>query len=150
MSWVIENSRAKSGDFVVLLMIANYAHKDGTGAWPSISTLAKDSRLKDRETQYCVKRLERMGELLVERGAGPNGTNRYTLNMQRNFKGRGAKFAGCSPVRKRVSSTAPEPSLTVNTTLPLPPPAIAGRGRIRRRHLLEVELRAGAGPEITR
>lgn len=79
ISWVIENSQHKESRFVVLLMIANHARSDGTGAWPSIPTLARESRISDRTCQRVIQRLERSGELSIQRGKGPHGTNLYSL-----------------------------------------------------------------------
>lgn len=84
ISWVIEHSKHKGSSFVVLLMIANHARSDGTGAWPSIPTLAKESRMSQRAVQYTIKRLIRTThtippELSVETGKGPHGTNLYSL-----------------------------------------------------------------------
>lgn len=79
IAWVIENSKHKESRLVVLLMIANHARSDGTGAWPSIPTIAKESRISVRACQYNIARLERSGELAVERGHGPHGTNLYSL-----------------------------------------------------------------------
>ena len=82
MSWVIEHSRHKGSSFVVLLMIANYAHKDGSGAYPGFETLARDSRITIRQVTNIIPILERSGELIVEHKQGPFGTNRYTVNMR--------------------------------------------------------------------
>jgi len=85
ISWVIDQSKHKGNTFVVLLMIANHAKSDGTGAWPSIHTLAKESRLSDRTVQRCIKRLSLHWkkiwppELLVRSGKGPYGSNLYDI-----------------------------------------------------------------------
>jgi len=85
ISWVIDQSKHKGNTFVVLLMIANHAKSDGSGAWPSIHTLAKESRLSDRTVQRCIKRLSRNWkkiwppELLVRTGKGPYGSNLYDI-----------------------------------------------------------------------
>lgn len=63
-------------------MIANYAHKDGTNAFPGFETIARDSRITIRQVTNIIPVLERSGELLVARGKGPHGTNLYTINMR--------------------------------------------------------------------
>jgi len=126
MSWVFDHSKAKSGSLVVLLCIANHAHADGRGAWPSIQTLARESRLSDRQVQHCIRQLEKSGELKTEKGAGPNGTNLYSLPLFRGEifspppTGSGAVDSkkGCSTLPKRVLPTAPEPSLTIKENRP--------------------------------
>ena len=85
ISWVIDQSKHKGNTFVVLLMIANHAKSDGSGAWPSIHTIAKESRLSDRTVQRCIKRLSLHWkkiwppELLVRTGKGPYGSNLYDI-----------------------------------------------------------------------
>lgn len=90
ISWVIDQSKHKGNTFVVLLMIANHARSDGSGAWPSIHTIAKESRLADRTVQRCIKRLTRAWsgvkgwqgappELKVLVGKGPYGSNLYDI-----------------------------------------------------------------------
>lgn len=81
MSWVIEKSQHKGSSFVVLLMIANCADPKGANAFPGFEKLARDSRITIRQITNIIPVLERSGELLVQRGAGPHGTNRYTVNM---------------------------------------------------------------------
>lgn len=79
MSWVFENSKHKGNAFVVLLVIANSAKEDGTGAWPSVKTIGKRARVSDRTVQRLLPFLARSGELEIELGAGPAGTNLYSL-----------------------------------------------------------------------
>ena len=77
MSSVIEHSKHKGNAFVVLLMIANHSKEDGSGAWPSIPTLARKSRIGERTVQRTIARLIRSKELTVEVGNGAKGTNLY-------------------------------------------------------------------------
>lgn len=81
MSWVIEHSGHKGNAFVVLLMIANHAKDDGSGAWPSIATLARKARIGERTVQRTIARLVRSKELSMQVGKGPSGTNLYTVNL---------------------------------------------------------------------
>ena len=115
ISWVIDQSKQKANSFIVLLMIANHAKSDGTGAWPSISTLAKESRLGERTVQRAILKLAKSGELRVQRSKGPYGANLYDLPGVRLAPG-GVKrdSEGCQsgPVRG-VTAVSPNPSLTV-------------------------------------
>ncbi len=79
ISWVIEHSKQKANPFVVLLMVANHARSDGSGAWPSIHTLAKECRLGDRTVQRAIVSLAKSGELRVYKNKGPYGANLYDL-----------------------------------------------------------------------
>jgi hypothetical protein len=98
MSWVIEKSRQKGSNLLVLLMIANHAHTDGRGAYQSIATLARESRLSVRGVQYILAKLESSSELVIERDAGPRGTNLYSLPFVVrdgfNLRGLPANFSG--------------------------------------------------------
>lgn len=75
---VWKQSRAKGGDLLVELAIADFADDEGN-AYPSIPTLGKKSRLSDRQVKRSLQNLEHLGELKVLRGKGPHGTNRYKL-----------------------------------------------------------------------
>lgn len=93
MSWqattaVAKNSRAKGSDRLVLLCIANYAQGDGGGCWPSVATLCADTLLGRRNVQYTVRRLQRLGELEVQTGAGPGGANLYRILLPMPSAGR--------------------------------------------------------------
>jgi hypothetical protein len=86
MSWqattaVIRHSKAKGSDRLLLLCIANYAGEDGSGSFPSNYTLCCDSKLTERAVRYILRRLEASGELKTELGRGPNGSNRYSINL---------------------------------------------------------------------
>jgi hypothetical protein len=115
ISWVIDHSQQRLGSLVVLLMIANHARSDGTGAWPSIATLAKEARMSERQVQYCLRQLAKSGELRVKREAGPHGTNLYSIPGVQILHREGAKSyrEGCNLASKAIPETAPNPSLTV-------------------------------------
>lgn len=129
VSWVIECSRHRGGALVVLIMIANHARSDGTGAWPSIDTLGREARMHPRNVIRLIPKLVRSGELTVENGAGPRGTNLYSLPMVKastadKLSGcRGDKMSsrGVTKCREEVTNplleVSPEPSLTVHRTV---------------------------------
>jgi hypothetical protein len=119
MSWVIEKSRHKGSSFVILLMTANHAKADGTGAWPSVRTLARESRISERQARNCLRRLEESGELKTDDGAGPGGTNLYSLPLmgveKLDMGGKRLPPGVGKSAAKNVSQIAPEPSLTVQS-----------------------------------
>jgi hypothetical protein len=88
MTAVWDYSTAYGGDLVMMLSIANYADINGR-AYPSIRTLAQRGRMTERNAQYCIQKLERLGELKVERNAGPHGCHVFQITLQ------GANFSGC-------------------------------------------------------
>jgi hypothetical protein len=79
--WVIQHSRHKGANLLCLLMIANHAHADGTGAYPSIETLAGECRMSERQIRRILALLEQSGELTIERDAGPRGVSLYSLPL---------------------------------------------------------------------
>ncbi|MEQ1762572.1 MAG: helix-turn-helix domain-containing protein [Pyrinomonadaceae bacterium] len=79
-SWVITNSVHKGSAFVVLLMIANHSHADGTNAFPSYNMLATECRITARQVIRIIHHLEQSGELLVVRSKGRK-SNDYVVVM---------------------------------------------------------------------
>jgi hypothetical protein len=95
MSEVINARRApwRQGEFLVLLMLANYAEPDGSSIYPSIEKLSLACRLKERQTQNCISSLLRDGVLRVEkkpRHLAHIRTRLFSIDMARV-----AKFVGC-------------------------------------------------------
>lgn len=79
-SWVIQHSQHKGSELLLLLMIANHAHADGTNAFPSLKLLAKECRMSRRQIARLVKTLEASGELQVRRRG--TRTNSYSIRME--------------------------------------------------------------------
>jgi hypothetical protein len=94
-------SKAKQGNLLVLLAIADFADDEGE-AWPSIPTLAKKSRLKERQTQYAIRSLIRLGELKIFKNKGPRGCHLYHITIPEN---RGAENAPVQKMRGAVDCT---------------------------------------------
>ena len=82
-NWIWHNSSHKGGPLLVLLAIADHAHDDGGGAYPSIDTLAFKSRLSTRQVKRVLHELVESGELVIEPNAGPRGANLYTVTFER-------------------------------------------------------------------
>ncbi len=81
MSWVLQHSRSRMGERLVLLSIADCASADGGNAWPSIAELRQKAGMSERAVQGAIKRLVEIGELVVEYGTGPYRHNRYRVVM---------------------------------------------------------------------
>jgi hypothetical protein len=64
---------------LLMLAIADYAHDDGSNAYPSIATLARKARTTERNVKILLGKLEAVGELEVRRNAGPKRTNLYRV-----------------------------------------------------------------------
>ena len=103
MDWVWRNAPGKGSDLLLLLAIADYAHDDGNGAWPSVETLARKTRLSERAVQYGLRHLETGGAILVHEKEGPRGANIYQVIMRG-----GANFApGVQSSAESVESCTP-------------------------------------------
>jgi predicted transcriptional regulator len=63
----------------VFMTLASYANPDGSNAYPSITTIAVNCGLSDRQMQRIITWLEKHGLLHVEYKKGPKGQNRYRL-----------------------------------------------------------------------
>ena len=79
-SWVIKYSQHKGSELLLMLMIANHAHADGTNAFPSLKLLAEECRMSRRQIARLVKTLEASGELVVHRRG--TRTNSYSIRME--------------------------------------------------------------------
>lgn len=96
-SLVWMRSRAEGSTLLTALAIADFADDEGA-AFPSVATLARKARTSERTVQYALTSLQDLGELLVERGTGPHGCNRYLIQVQ-NL--RGANSAGVQNTTER-------------------------------------------------
>ena len=130
MTAVWSRSRQKGSELLTLLAIADYAKDDLTGAWPSVDTLAKKTRLSERNTRYTLRKLEAAGELRVRKGAGPLGVNVYDILLDGapqvvgGAKIAPAKFAGGAIQRRKEGQPiAPDPSVDPLLDPPLTPPS---------------------------
>jgi hypothetical protein len=81
MSWVFENSEATLGSRLVLLALADYAHDDGSKAFPSVETLMKHTRMGRRGVQEALRKLEREGHVLHV-GMTEFGTKIYQVKLE--------------------------------------------------------------------
>lgn len=113
IAYVLEHSEATLGARLVMIVLADHAQKDGTRAFPSVETIARDARLSERAARAALRRLEESGEI-VRTGTSKYGTNVYRIaGMQggevtsggEDDDARGGKFA-----TETVSPTSPDPS----------------------------------------
>ncbi len=77
---ILARSQQTGNAKLLLVAIGHFAQDDGTGATPSIATLARIIGTGERNVQLLLRKLEQSGELICERGAGPNGCNCYTVH----------------------------------------------------------------------
>lgn len=80
MTLVWDNSRHKASELLLLLALADFAHDDGGGIYPSVATLCGKVRMAERSVRYILRKLEASGELVAE-GQHPTGTTRYRIDL---------------------------------------------------------------------
>lgn len=80
MAAVWERSQHSGTHLLMLLAIADFADDDGR-AYPSVPTLARKCRMKERNAQYILAELVETGELATQRGKGPRGSNVYRIKL---------------------------------------------------------------------
>lgn len=80
MGAVWEHSRQTLGARLVALALADYAHDDGSNAYPSIATLARKAHMSERNVQYALRRLEQAGEI-ERQGIHVSGTTIWRLTL---------------------------------------------------------------------
>lgn len=78
MVWVLRHSEATLGSRLVLIALADYAHGDGTNAFPSVEKLALHCRMTRRAVQSALRKLEQEGHI-EQSGKRPGGTIVYTI-----------------------------------------------------------------------
>lgn len=64
----------------MLLTLAEFAHDDGSKAYPSIATIAERARLSPRQVQRCLRLLQESGAV-AQTGTSPKGTAVYRVAM---------------------------------------------------------------------
>ncbi len=75
---VLDRSRSKGTDLLVLLVLADYANESGI-SWPSVATLARTCRMTPRNLNLRLASLRELGEVEVEQNAGQAGSNLYRI-----------------------------------------------------------------------
>lgn len=60
---VFDRSQATLGTRLVLLALANYAHPDGSNAFPMVETIAQRAHVSERTARAALGELERLGEI---------------------------------------------------------------------------------------
>lgn len=119
LHWVLEESQSEYSERLVLIALANHASTDEAIAFPSVETLARESKLSRRSVQGAIGRLLELGEI-VDEGRTKVGTRRFRLPMggadvarAQNLRGRRKQREGAQISALRGADVAPEPSVTV-------------------------------------
>jgi hypothetical protein len=111
VSWVFKHSEATLGDRLVLLVLADHAKADGTGAWPSVATIAEQARMTERNARYCLRRLEQAGAI---RRSGISYGKTFVYDVLMGEEAAPEDFAPAEgtgqTAPEKVSQIAPKPS----------------------------------------
>lgn len=84
LTWVFKHSEAKLANRLVLLALADYAHDDGSKAFPSIPKLAAKARVSERTAIRCLQALAKAGAI-EQTGKTRGGTKIYKVLMGANL-----------------------------------------------------------------
>src|ERR1035437_6674494 len=93
LSLVNRNSKLKKIARIVLMVLAQHARDDGSGAFPSVATIQQEARCSRRSVQYAFRRAREADELEIVYNFGPSGTNCFRVRLEtltgpgRNEKG---------------------------------------------------------------
>lgn len=79
LTTVFERSEQAGSAMLVMLAIADSINRETQQTYLSLDYLAFKARISRRTLIDTIPQLEKAGELLVDRGAGPNGCNVYRL-----------------------------------------------------------------------
>jgi len=111
--------RDSEGDLLVLLVLAEHAHKDGGGAWPSVQRIAQLARLSIRGTQSALRKLESAG---VIEATPRTGTTTYIASScpRRTLRGRSHRAPQRVRARGAASDRTPRSHCAPNRKEPSP------------------------------
>lgn len=80
-SKVWSKSQHRGTSLLLMLALADMANDEGQ-CWPSQKTLAKRARISARNVQLTLRKLAESGEIFVHERSGPNGVNRYEIDLR--------------------------------------------------------------------
>lgn len=116
LSHVMRHSEATLAARLVVFVLAEHAHDDGTNAFPKVDTIAARTRLSRRGVQAALRKLEESGEIVAAGKAKDGQTNWTVVGL-----GGGAESApltspgGRSTCAPRGEAHSPEPSVNRHT-----------------------------------
>lgn len=84
MSEVWARSQHKGTPLLLMLALADWSADDGSRIWPSVASMARKTRMGERNTQYVLQTLLDSAELvLVRRSSGaPGDCNEYRIDLE--------------------------------------------------------------------
>lgn len=124
MTWVLEHSRSEHSARLVLFSLANHAGTDGGESYPSIATIARETRLGESTVRLALEKLKALGE--IEEGeASARRTRCFRVNLHpadsappqilrpRRIERETPQDLAATPqdLRRKGAGSAPEPSV---------------------------------------
>lgn len=122
MTWVLTHSDERLGRRLVLLVLADYAHDDGTRAFPSVDTMAEKARMSRSQVQRVLRQLVESGAI-TKTGTTGTGTVIYQVQMggpQYATPGPQTRSGGAANPPSATAEMRPDPEL--EPPLEQPPP----------------------------
>jgi len=122
LSWALRHSEARQSDRLVLLVLADHAKDDGTAAWPSVETIARQARISERQAQRALRSLEGDGEIRAT-GKSKSGTTVWEISGYRRHENLDGGVSECRPggdtgVAEGVTSAAEGGDVGVTRSVP--------------------------------
>lgn len=81
MSLIFDSHLERDKRFI-LLALGDHADHDGRSIYPSVATIARKTGYSERQTQRILAALA-VDRILIRDGFGPNGVNRYHIDLHR-------------------------------------------------------------------
>jgi hypothetical protein len=114
---VWDYSQQSGPHLLLMLAIADFSDDEGR-SFPAVATLAQKCRMKPRNAQTLLAALKASGELEVNEGEGPRGTNLFRIRLDRlkasaasggvqAFAGGVQELAGVQSLARGVQELAP-------------------------------------------
>lgn len=76
--WVLDTSETTLGARLVMLVLAEHAHDDGSGAYPSLDTIARRCRMSRKGVRDALERLVKDGHIKAD-GHGTQGQTKWRI-----------------------------------------------------------------------
>lgn len=109
LSWVLRHSEAKNGARLVLIALADFAHDDGSKAFPAVETLMSHTRLGRTAVKDGLRRLA-ADEMIVATGHTKAGTTVWRIVM-------GGSDSGANGRNPTVEGSESDPNPSVDPSV---------------------------------
>src|SRR5574337_278799 len=87
VSYVLSRTKARLGDRLVLISLANHYNESIGLTFPSVHTIAKEAGLSDRQVQRAITRLMQFNAIWPMPGKSEWNTKMYRIHFDKFIKG---------------------------------------------------------------